>query len=89
MRFLVIVLKISVAVFSIGPEFTVVALRKRYRQFYGIFFSFYAESVAQNTKLRPKTSGGLEIRNRCLKGREILVVRFHEPNMARPALKFI
>ncbi len=67
MRFLVIVLKISVTVFSIGPEFTVVALRKRHRQFYGIFFSFYAESVAQNTKLRPKTSGGLEIRNRCLK----------------------
>ena len=62
-RFLAIALKISVTVFSIGPEFTVVAIRKRFRHFYGIFLSFYAESVAQNTKLRPETSGGLEVLN--------------------------
>ncbi len=89
MGFLAIVMKITETLFSIGLEITVVALSKCLRHFYGTFLSLDAEGTAQITKIHCQKSAGFEIRNRCLKGGEILIVRFHARNMARPALKII
>ena len=70
-------MKITKTLFSIGLEITMMALSKCYRHFYGTFLSLDAEGMAQITKINCQKSAGLEIRNRCLKGGEILIVLFH------------